>query len=148
MAKDRIKKLHLSVNEDIRFFIYGIVTSSPDYKLSLLLNTLLGISLRSDQPLTIKTGHKTETTFSQFSDLSGVPYSWITVIANRSESYRLLKKMQNIDYLILHYNETAEEDNDIAFYNAVKESGFVSGIFSISRSAIDKQLLDQIIPLH
>jgi hypothetical protein len=148
MAKDRIKKLHLSVNEDIPFFIYGIVTSCPDYKLSLSLNTLLGISLRSDQPLAITPDPQTEITFSRFSDLSGVPYSWITVIANRYENYRLLKKMQNIDYLILHYDETAEEDNDSAFLNAVKESGFISGVFSISRSAIDKQLLDQIMPLH
>ncbi|MFO7574059.1 MAG: hypothetical protein R6W67_02750 [Bacteroidales bacterium] len=148
MGSDKIRKIQLQVKDDTCCSIYGIVFPEPAYKLCLALNNLLGISLKSDTPVVVDDGKGNKINFARFCDLSEIPLKWTALVSNRYESISLVKKLANIDYLILHFNDSENECDDNEFASSVRKSGVTNGIFNIERALIDKDIFEKLIPLH
>jgi hypothetical protein len=147
MANDKIKRVQLNIEEELNFSAYGIVSSEPDYKISLLLNNLLGISLRSAGSVEYEVSEGKNVNFSRFNDLTRLPSSWISVVSNRSDNYPLIRKFPNIDFIVLQFDELIPEGDSI-LVNLLKSSGFISAVFIIDKSSLDKTLTDCLLPWH
>ncbi len=106
--KKSVRKVRVQLNitdQDIPL-IFGLVSTDPDYKLSLRLNHKLDISLRNSAPLLLKESPQNEMYFARFSDNQGSPDTCIHLISNRSGKKFLLKSLKNIDYLLLVHDNT------------------------------------------
>lgn len=136
----KIKRIHLSVNEQDMPAVIGIVTSDPDYKISLRLNKKLNISLRNTDPVEFRDNDGNNLVFSRFSDVSKTPDSTIHLISNRSEKYFLLKKLLNIDYLLLLHDPGKNFDTGMIMPQ-IREIDSVTGVFNIDLKTLrDKNL--------
>jgi hypothetical protein len=87
---------HIIKNEEApAFLLLGIVSSEPDYRLSVMLNRHLGIDLRKKpEDITEGSGDKTHS----YSVFTTAPLTF-SLISNRSMGGTLLKKLKNIDFL-------------------------------------------------
>jgi len=93
----KITRHTIKSNETPAFLFLGIVSSEPDYRLSVMLNRHLGIDLRKGpQEVSAGTGSETHS-FSVFTTTSPA----LSLISNRSVGITLLKKLKNIDFLLL-----------------------------------------------
>lgn len=98
MTRDRkITRHTITSGEPTPFHFLGVVSAEPDYRLSVMINRHLGINLRkSPEDIIVSTPAGTNT-FSRFTpeDLT------FTLISNRSEGNLLLRKLKNIDFLVI-----------------------------------------------
>ncbi len=146
MASDKVRKVQLQLDDDADCAIYGIVSPEPGYKLCLDLNNLLGISMKSDSPVLVADTRGDETLFQRFSDLSTLPWKWTSLVSNRSDSRRLARKLTNIDYLLLRFDDTDAQSDVGEFTAMVRNSEITNAIFPIDRSLIDREILENMIP--
>jgi hypothetical protein len=126
----KITRIHLSVNEQEKPVIFGIVTSDPDYKLSLKLNKKLGISLRNTDPVEFQDNEGNKFIFSKFDDSSAAPDSVLQLISNRSEKKFLLTKLKNVDYLLI-INDRWKNFKPEQVMSHIREIELVTGVFNI-----------------
>jgi len=148
MGNNKIRKIQLKVKEDTQCSIYGIVYPEPAYKLCLALNNLLGLSLKSDTPVIAYDSKGDEIIFARFCDLSEIPWTWTALVSNRYDNKRLVSKLANIDYLVLRLDDTEKECSDNEFLDSVRKAEVTSGIFTIDRALIDKDIFEKLIPNH
>jgi hypothetical protein len=93
----KITRHTIKTNETPAFLFLGIVSSEPDYRLSVMLNRHLGIDLRKGpEEVSAGTGNETHS----FSVFTTTPPA-LSLISNRSVGITLLKKLKNIDFLLL-----------------------------------------------
>jgi hypothetical protein len=136
----RITKIHLPVSEQDIPFVVGIVSADPDYKLSLKLNKKLTISLRNNDPIELQADKSKKTFFSRFSDSSVAHDLHFQLVSNRSEKNFLLKKLKNIDFLLILHNP-AKEFSPERILSQLREIDSISGVFNIEvRTLNDKNL--------
>jgi len=135
----RITKIHLSVNEQDIPIVIGIVSSDPDYRLSLTLNKNLTISLKNTEAVEFQDDKGNKLHFSRFSDSSGPDWHF-QLVSNRSEKEFMLKKLKNIDYLLLL--QKAEKDfSPERILSQLREIDSITGVFNIEiRTLNDKNL--------
>ena len=135
----RITKFHLSVNEQDIPIVIGIVSSDPDYRLSLTLNKNLTISLKNTEAVEFQDDKGNKLHFSRFSDSSGPDWHF-QLVSNRSEKEFMLKKLKNIDYLLLL--QKAEKDfSPERILSQLREIDSITGVFNIEiRTLNDKNL--------
>jgi hypothetical protein len=126
MKKTKVTRLKLDVDHGNDFVLLGLVSSEPDYKLSLSLNKSLGISLKNVQG--IKPDDQ-EHLFSRFS--SGTSGDIVfSLISNRSGKSHLLNKLKNIDFLM--QIQDYENENDIEKITAeLRKIEGITGVFAI-----------------
>lgn len=93
----KITRHIIKADETPAFLFLGIVSSEPDYRLSVMLNRHLGIDLRK-RPEEVSAGAGTET--HSFSVFTTTPPA-LSLVSNRSAGITLLKKLKNIDFLLL-----------------------------------------------
>jgi hypothetical protein len=93
----RITRHTIKTDETPPFLFLGIASSEPDYRLSVMLNRHLGIDLRKD-PEEINAESSGET--QSYSVFTTTPAT-LSLISNRSAGVTLLKKLKNIDFLLL-----------------------------------------------
>lgn len=148
MGSNKIRKIQLKVKDDTQCSVYGIVFPEPAHKLCLALNNLLGISLRSDTPVVADDGKGSEITFARFCHLSEIPWTWTALVSNRYDNKRLIRKLANIDYLLLRFDDTENGSVDNAFLESIRRAEVTNGIFTIERALIDKEIFEKIIPHH
>ena len=118
------------------YYMLGLVSAEPDYKVSLDLNRKLNISLRNSTPLTVRSGD-TEVAFSRFT-APGNSFAW-TLISNRQGKYFLLEKLKNVDYLLQVYFTGKENSRDVI--TCLRELESLTGIFKIDLANLrDKNL--------
>jgi hypothetical protein len=88
---------HIIKTEDTpAFLLMGIVSTEPDYRLSVMLNRHLGIDLRKKpEEITEISGEKTHS----YSVFTTAPLTF-SLISNRSMGGTLLRKLRNIDFLL------------------------------------------------
>jgi hypothetical protein len=139
-SESRIRRVQLNDNHDDESGLLGIVTSEPDYKLSLTLNKKLNISLRNASPLKLIGNSGDELTYTRYffeSEISGTSFS---LISNRSGKSFLLNKLRNIDYILLIQNpENDSYINDIL--QKMKSSENVTALFLFNLKTLkDKNL--------
>jgi hypothetical protein len=143
----KITKIQLDLNNPDEFIIMGIVSAEPDYKVSLSINKKLGLSLKNIAPADLSGISPPEISFSRFSDDTGSPELIYFLIANRTGSNYLVKKLKNIDYLfIIHDLESPGDDRDISpIVSRLKEADHITAVFSIDIDLIGEKYLQHLI---
>ncbi|NLE35973.1 MAG: IPExxxVDY family protein [Bacteroidales bacterium] len=98
MSRDKKITKHTIDSPDPTPFNYlGVVSAEPDYRLSVMINRRLGTDL-SKCPEDIKVNTDSGTlSFSRFSPSDQA----FALVSNRSEGRLLLRKLKNIDYLVV-----------------------------------------------
>lgn len=138
-SAQRITKIHLSVNEQDIPIVIGIVSSDPDYRLSLTLNRNLTISLKNTEAVEFQDDKGNKLHFSRFSDSSGPDWHF-QLVSNRSEKEFMLKKLKNIDYLLL-LQKPEKDFNPDRILSQLREIDSITGVFNIEiRTLNDKNL--------
>jgi hypothetical protein len=136
----KIKRILLSVNDQDLPVILGIVCTDPDYKLSLKLNRKLGISLKNTPPVTIQDDKSATIYFSCFADNTTYSGSTIQLVSNRSEKTCLLRKLWNIDFLMLIHDHDENVDVNITV-SKIREVESITGVFVLEFKKLkDKNL--------
>lgn len=91
----KITRVTISAGNEESFVFFGIVTSEPDYTISLRINKKAGISLRhSKDEVTLRSGSET-ITFQKFV----TPDHNYALVSNRSGKHFLLTRPGKIDLL-------------------------------------------------
>jgi hypothetical protein len=136
----KITRLQLKINQNFDSILLGLVSSEPDYKLSLTLNKKFRISLKSISPIKLSNDSENELIFSRFSDSSGSPDIIFNLISNRSGKNFLLKKLKNVDY-ILHVQDPDNENNIKSITAGLREIDIITAVFNVDLNSIkDKNL--------
>ena len=113
----------------------GISTSDQDYRLTLRLNKKLNISLRNTESVSFKDKSGIVLFFSRFSYSSEADHLTIQLISNRYEQSYLLRKLVNIDYLILVHDPSGNYDKE-KLITALRELESVTGAFLIELAQV------------
>lgn len=100
-SSQKITRIQLLTNDPDEQSVFGIVTADPDYKLSLKLNKTFRISLKNIPPIEITDEGGKELIFSRFSDMARSPEVVFHLFSNRSGKEFLIKKLKNIDYILM-----------------------------------------------
>jgi hypothetical protein len=132
----KITKIHLPVSEQDIPFVVGIVSADPDYRLSLKLNKKLAISLKNTDPVEFQPEDGKKILFSRFSDSSGAHDLHFQLVSNRSEKNFMLKKLKNIDYLLLLHN-AAKDFNPEKVISKLREIDSITGVFNIEIKSLN-----------
>ena len=136
----KVKRVQLKVNRPNDFVLLGIVSSEPDYKLSLKLNNKFRISLKNISPIEVKDASQPELTFSRFSDINNAAGLVFNLISNRSGKHYLLNKLKNIDFIFqVHDSEKVTDISQIT--GILREIESVNAVFTIDINTFkDKNL--------
>ena len=139
-STQKVTRLKLNVEQNNDYILLGIVSSEPDYKLSLSLNKKFRISLKNILPLKLPGDNKSELSFSRFSNNEDPSDLKFNLISNRSGKNFLLNKLKNIDYLL--QIQTSENDVNFNFINLnLREIDTITAIFNIDINTLkDKNL--------
>jgi hypothetical protein len=140
----KVTKLKLQVDQVHSFLLLGLVSSEPDYKLSLSLNNKLGISLRNISPVQIDGDSGSEQLFSRFSDTRLSPEAVFSLVSNRSGKNFLIRKLRNVDYLF-HVYDPDNEINIKQISSSLKEITAITAVFSIDTESINDKNLQFVI---
>ncbi len=133
----RVQLNSVPKEEDI---LIGIVSSDPDYKLSLSINKKFRISLKNITPLKIPDDISPELSFSRFSDSGRSPELVFNLYSNRSDKIYLLKKLKNVDYILqVQDNENEYDINRII--SGLREIESVNAVFYIDKKIIKEKYL-------
>lgn len=135
--------LHFTANDN--YLMFGIVSPEPDYKLSLLINKSLNISLRNQSPLEVKDDLSNLISFSKFCDQTESPDTSYSLYSNKSGNSCLLKKLKTFDYLFL-VQDTDENFNSEMLTQKLKESGMFRAVFVIDPVKVNDKNLKYLIP--
>ncbi len=139
-SHQKIRRVHLNLNEEDESILLGIVSSDPDYKLSLALNKKLGLSLKNNSPVEPDHSKLPELFFSRFTDLTRAPDIVFSLVSNRSGKNFFLNKLRNIDYLLHVYDPENSSDTD-KLISGLREIETVTAVFNIDiKSVKDKNL--------
>jgi len=136
----KIKRVKLKINQDNESVLLGIVSTEPDYKLSLHLNKKLKFSLKNQSPLILTDGSGGEISFSCFSDSKTSPGISFELISNRNGKNFLLKKLKNIDY-IFHINNHDNKLDINYLISLLRNTESITAVFTIDTASLkDKNL--------
>lgn len=136
----KITRVQLKVDTTEVSILLGVVSSEPDYKLSLSLNKKFGIALKNTTSVKITDDKGHELTFSRFSDKSRSPDLLFSLTSNRSGKDFLLKKLKNVDYIFQVHDQESEKDVKNVT-SSLREIESVNAVFNIDMNTFkDKNL--------
>jgi hypothetical protein len=139
-STQKVTRVRLNIEQNNDYILLGIVSATPDYKLTLSLNKKFNITLKNISPLRIEEGKESELSFSRFSNHDGQPDLILNLISNRSGKNYLLNKLKNIDYL-LQISDSEKEVNLQNFTSELRDIDTVTAVFNINLDTIkDKNL--------
>lgn len=138
-SSQKVTRIKLNIEQSIDYILLGIVSSEPDYKLSLSLNKKFRISLKNKSALKITLEGKPDLAFSRFSNNDSSDHVF-NLFSNRSGKNFLLNKLKNVDYLLQIQNSDNEISlNDIT--SGLREIDTITAVFNIDTNTIkDKNL--------
>ena len=133
----KVTRLSLGNDHFHDFILFGLVSSEPDYKLSLEINKKFKIALKNISPVRIQGNDEI---FSRFSYTDEAVNHVYNLVSNRSDKAYLLSKIKNIDYLLQII--VSENDHDIKKIAAgLRELDSVTAVFIIDIKTLrDKNL--------
>jgi hypothetical protein len=140
----KVKRVRLKDNQSSNSVIIGIVSTDPDYKLSLTLNRKLKISLKNDSPIIISEDSGNDMAFSRFSDTSGSPHHFYDLTSNRSGKNFLLKKLKNIDFIFQVHNPD-DEETVRKITATLKDTESITAVFRIDPATIKDKNIQYVI---
>lgn len=134
----------LSVDNDRTDHYIGLVSTEPDYKVSLLINKKLGINLKSDSDV-IKPVKGKEVVFARFAYGSEYSDMAFDLINNYAGKEKLFGRLPSVDF-ILRIRGTSNYEYIDELSQKLRKIKNLTGVFVLDR---DKQLDNttlQIIP--
>jgi hypothetical protein len=140
----KITRVQLKISHEHEYIYIGLVSSEPDYKLSLIINKKFRISLRNSSPIKITDESGSEVSFSRFSDSGSSTGITFNLFSNRSGNNFLLKKLKNVDY-ILQIHDPENENNIDPFSSKLREIESVHAVFEIDLSIFKDKNLQYLI---
>jgi hypothetical protein len=140
----KITKLQLETDSAEEYVLLGIVSSEPDYKLSLNLNKKFRITLKNASPITIPVDVGNELFFSRFSSSQKTSSLIFNLISNRSGKDFLLKKLKNIDYILQIFDPDHETDSE-SLYADLRETDSVTAVFKVEQNSLKDKNLQYLI---
>ena len=143
-SNQNVTRIKLKVNQINDFILLGLVSSEPDYKLSLALNKKFKISLKNILPVKFDDDKGYELTFSRFSDSRSSQEIVYNLFSNRSGKHFLLKKLKNIDYLF-QVQDPDNESNISSITAKLREVEAVNAVFNIDVNILKDKNLHYII---
>jgi hypothetical protein len=144
-SSQKIRRVQLKLNQNPGSALTGIVSSEPDYRLSLQINRKLNISLKNVLPLRVTPSAGTETSFSRFSDMSSPHGHVYDLVANRNEKCFLIRKLKNIDYFLKIQNAESEKEIE-KIISALREMDSVTAVFNIDEKSVKDKNLSYLMP--
>jgi hypothetical protein len=139
-SAQKITRVQLKLNQRDEFILLGVVSSEPDYKLSLSINQKFRISLKNTSPVRISENKGKELSFSRFTDNSRSPGIAYNLISNRSDKIYFLKNLKNGDY-IFQIHDPENESNIDNLASSLREIESINAIFKIDLNTFkDKNL--------
>jgi hypothetical protein len=136
----KVTRVKLQIDQINDFILLGLVSSEPDYKLSLLLNEKFRISLKSISPVKISTDNGIELLFSRFFDTSESPDINFSLVSNRSDKHFLIRKLRNIDYIFQIHDPDNKYITSQIISN-LREVNGITAVFNIEKDSVkDKNL--------
>lgn len=136
----KITRVKLQIDKINDFILLGLVSSEPDYKLSLSLNRKLGLSLKNITPVKLPGDNGSELLFSRFADTSGSPDRVFNLFSNRSGKNFLVRKLKNVDY-ILNLHDPDKDTSLSQITSSLREIPGITAVFNIETDTIkDKNL--------
>jgi len=140
----KVTRIRLDILTNDMFFLYGIVSSEPDYKLSLALNKKMGIFLKNKAPLKLHNDNGNELTFSRFSYTNASDDVVYELISNRSEKQYLLKKLKNVDY-VFHVHFHGKDIIGSNVTSLLRDTESINAVFEIDPHTFSDKNLQYII---
>ena len=140
-GQKKITKVRLQIDNTNDFIILGLVSSEPDYRLSLILNQTLGLSLKNFEAVNITGEEGYNLQFSRFRGTDNLSERSYTLVCNRSGKNFLIRKLKNIDFL-LHIHDPECIDNDIRLISDLKAIPEITAVFTIDPLTIKDRNLD------
>jgi hypothetical protein len=136
----KVTRIKLKIDKKSDFILFGLVSSEPDYKLSLAINKKFRISLKNISPVKLTDDSGYELAFSRFSDTNGSHDVIFSLISNRYGKYFLLRKLINVDY-IFQIQDSDNGTNINHITAKLREIDTISAVFNIDMNSInDKNL--------
>jgi hypothetical protein len=143
--RPRITRVQLNIGQNEDFSLIGIVSSEPDYRLSLSLNKKLGLSLKNSRPVILHEPKNNELHFSRFSDHTGTQGFAVNLISNRSGNSLLIRKLKNIDYIFQVFSygkEFSTEDMTLS----LRTIETITAVFILEKGELSHKNLQYLIP--
>jgi hypothetical protein len=134
----KITRVQLNTGPKEEDILIGIVSSDPDYKLSLSINKKFRISLKNIPPLKIPHENNSELSFSRFNDTSRSPELVLSLYSNRSGKNYLLKKLKNVDY-ILQVQDYENFYEISGLLSGLREIESITAVFNIDKNIIKEK---------
>lgn len=139
----KTKRIIFDAGKNENLLVFGIVSTEPDYKLSLALNRKMGISLRNTDPLFISDDSGNELSFSRFRATGKTGEVLYELVSNRSGSQFLLKKLKNIDFILQVHLSQGSAGTEI--HARLKQTEAVSAVFIIDKDTLNDKNLQYLI---
>ena len=143
--RSKITRVQLNLEAAEDYSLLGIVSSEPDYKLSLSLNRKLKLSLRNSKPIEFRDENGEDLHFSRFSDNTGASGFNVNLISNKSGNALLIRKLRKIDY-ILQILPVSGELNTAEMTLTLRNIDAVTGVFVLNTEEIRDKNFQYLIP--
>ncbi len=126
----RKTRVHLMVTDQDIPVLFGLVSTDPDYKLSLKLNKQLRFSLRKASAVELEESGGKKLHFSRFCGKWAQNDTAVHLIANRAGKSFLLRSLVNVDFLLL-FHEAGEHNEDLNLIPLkLKEIDSITAVFT------------------
>ena len=140
-SRPKVTRILLEPETVKDFSLYGIVSTEPDYRLSLSINRAFKVSLKNDSPVITKKNN----TFSRFSfRRSGNDTSW-NLISNKSGDEFLLGKYRKIDYF-LQISPATDPSDPNKISQALRMIDSVTAVFLLDPDEVIDKNFHYLIP--
>ncbi len=141
----RKTRIHLMVTDQDKPVLFGIVSTDPDYKLSLKLNKLLQFSLKKTSAVDLEESGGKKLHFSRFYGKWALNDTAIHLIANRSGQSFLLKSLVNVDFLLL-FHEVGDKNEDLKLIpSKLREIDSITAVFTLDLSKMKEKNVKYIL---
>jgi hypothetical protein len=133
--KGKITRINIENDHEGNFSFLGIVTSEPDYRLSLLINKKLGISLKHSVEEIRLENKNVSLSFSKFetSDREFI------LVSNKSDTGILIQKLNKVDFLFFAGRKNKKVLDSIV--SSIREISGITALFPLNSDEItDKNI--------
>jgi hypothetical protein len=143
--RQKIIRVQLDADTGEDYLLLGVVSSEPDYKLSLAINRKMNLSLKHMTPVEVTDEKGSISHFSRFSDHSGKSGITFNLFSNKSDGELLLRKLNKIDYILQVYSP--ENDYDTEYItSSLRNIEAVTAVFTLEPGEIKDKNLQYLIP--
>jgi len=141
--RSQVKKIRhkLDVSYDNSDILLGLVTAEADYKISLLLNSILNIKLKSLNPVSSEPQSNSTNLYSRFYYTPEYNDLIYYLVSNKSNHLPLNRKFPNIDYFLFIKNISSGSDID-EIISSIRDQQEITAVFQLD---FDPQLEERVL---